>query len=94
MLKRLLFVIFILFCLEVGAFLVILPWSVWWDRNVLFSLLPGLRPYLASNYARGALSGLGLVNIWVGLSDIWHFRANLAELESEDAQQAKSEQLK
>jgi len=86
--KRFLYVIFILFCLEIGLFLVVLPWwSDIWDRNGLLFFAPNLRPYLLSGYARGALSGLGVINIWVGLSDIWHFRANLAELKREEAAQ-------
>ncbi len=83
--KRFLYVVFILFCLEIGLFLVILPWSDFWDRNGFLFLLPRLRPYLISNYVRGGLTGLGLINIWMGLSDIWHFRARLARLEEEEA---------
>lgn len=83
--KRFLYVVFILFCLEIGVFLVVLPWSDIWDRNGLLFLVPNLRAYLLSGYARGALSGLGVVNIWVGLSDIWHFRTNLAGMKREDS---------
>ena len=79
--KRILFVVFILFCIELGLFLMLLPWSELWERNVLLTLFPGARPLMLSHYFRGAISGLGMVNLWVGLSDAWSFRENLAVLE-------------
>ena len=80
--KRLLFVLFVLFCLEVGLFLIILPWLELWERNILFAVLPDLKAALLNNYVRGAISGLGFINLWVGLSDAWHFRRNLASLDA------------
>lgn len=82
--KRVLFVVFILFCIELGLFLILLPWTEIWERNVLLAYLPGLRPWLLNDYVRGAFSGLGLVNLWVALSDIWNFRRNLAILEQQE----------
>ncbi len=88
--KRIFFFLFTLFCLELGLFLMALPWTDIWDRNVLLQYFPALRPVMLSNYFRGALSGLGLLNIWVGLSDIWHFREHLARLDAADRQDASS----
>ena len=56
--------------LEVGLLLVILPWTTFWDRNYLFDLVPVVRDWLHSSYARGAVSGLGLLNIGLGLSEV------------------------
>ena len=52
--------------LEVGLLLVILPWTTFWDRNYLFDLVPVVRDWLHSSYARGAVSGLGLLmpSLW------------------------------
>jgi hypothetical protein len=72
--KRLGSVIFILLCVEIGAFLVLLPWSAIWDRSLLLRHYPVLRPLFDSSYLRGAISGLGLVNLGVGVSQAWHFR--------------------
>ena len=91
--KRILFVVFILFCIELGLFLLVLPWSEIWERNLFLSLFPELRAFLLSNYFRGALTGLGLVNLWVGLSDAWHFRENLALLEKQERQPGASGRL-
>lgn len=56
--------------LEVGLLLVVLPWTAFWDRNYLFDLVPALRTWLHSSYARGAVSGLGLLNLGLGLAEI------------------------
>ena len=56
--------------LEVGLLLVVLPWTMFWDRNYLFDLVPVIRPWIQSSYARGAVSGLGLLNIALGLADM------------------------
>ncbi|MBK5297947.1 MAG: hypothetical protein JJE40_12385 [Vicinamibacteria bacterium] len=56
--------------LEVGLLLVVLPWTMFWDRNYLFDLVPVIRPWIQSSYARGAVSGLGLLNIALGLADV------------------------
>ena len=79
--KRILLVVFILFCIELGLFLVVLPWSDLWERNFFLTFFPGARPFALSNYLRGAITGLGVVNLWVGLADAWNFRENLARLE-------------
>ncbi len=87
--KRILYVVFVLFCVELGLFLLVLPWSELWDRNALFAYVPSLRPVLINNFVRGALSGLGLLNLWVAASDIWHFRSNMAEIDRQEAEWAR-----
>jgi hypothetical protein len=56
--------------LEVGLLLLVLPWTTFWDRNYVFDLVPVIRDVLHSSYARGAVSGLGLLNIGFGLIDV------------------------
>jgi hypothetical protein len=58
------------FFLEVGLLLLVLPWSVFWDRNYFVSAWPELRPILTSNFVRGAVTGLGVVNLFAGLADL------------------------
>jgi hypothetical protein len=81
--RSILRVVFILFCIEVGAFLLFLPWTEVWDRNFLLGLFPGVRGYLLSDWVRGAVSGLGVINLWLAFSDIWNFRRNLHEPQRE-----------
>ena len=63
-------VIYLLFCLEVGLVLLLLPWTLLWDNNYFFSLQPQHSEFWLSNYLRGAVSGVGLVNLWMGLREL------------------------
>lgn len=57
--------------LEAGFVLVIVPWSSFWDRNYFAESLPVLDAVISSNYVRGAVSGLGVVNIAAGIADLF-----------------------
>ena len=61
--------VLILLALEIGLFLIFVPWSPAWDEFFLRGYLSPLRPILRSHYVRGALSGLGLINLWVGIDE-------------------------
>ena len=65
--KRLLLVAF---SLEVGFVLIVIPWSTFWDGNYFGQLLPPLRMLITNNFVRGAVSGLGLINISTGLLEL------------------------
>ena len=62
--------VFILFCLELGLVLLLFPWSSLWDRNYFFSLAPQWGTIFSSSYLRGAVSGVGVVNLWVAGSEV------------------------
>ena len=65
--KRLLF---IAFSLELGSVLMVIPWLAFWDRNYFAQLLPPLYELMTNNFVRGAVSGLGLINVLVGLTEL------------------------
>jgi hypothetical protein len=68
-------VVFIAFCLEIGLFLLIFPWTEYWDSNYLSSLPPAaLRHYWDNMYVRGAISGLGVLNLCISLVEIFRLR--------------------
>jgi hypothetical protein len=67
MLKRLLFVAYFL---EVGLLLVLVPWSAFWERNYFAASLPFLQDVLENNFVRGAVSGLGVVNLLMGFDEL------------------------
>jgi hypothetical protein len=71
--NRLLAVAFILFCFEIGLFLVFVPWLALWDNNVLLTYSIVLRGLLLNNFVRGAVSGLGVVDIVLGLGELGRF---------------------
>jgi hypothetical protein len=50
--------------------LVLIPWSAFWDRNYFVEASTALGRLLASNYTRGAITGLGLVNVWAALAEL------------------------
>ena len=56
--------------LEAGFVLVIVPWSPFWDRNYFARAVPVLHSIISNNFVRGAVSGLGLVNIATGIADL------------------------
>ena len=58
------------FFLEVGLLLIVLPWSGLWDRNYFAVAWPALQRFITNNFVRGAISGLGLVNLIVGFVDL------------------------
>ena len=82
--KRLFLAIFILLSFEVGFFLIIVPWSTTWENNYFLktAMLQGI---LMNPFLRGAVSGLGLLNIFLGLGEAWHFRERISQMEAHDA---------
>jgi hypothetical protein len=51
--------------------LVVLPWSVFWDRNLLLEWSPLVYDFTRSAYLRGAISGLGIINFGVGCAEVF-----------------------
>ncbi len=66
--------LFIIVCFEVGAFLTVFPWTPQWDTNSVAALFPWLRDLWSSSYFRGALSGVGLLNIYISLGEVSRLR--------------------
>jgi hypothetical protein len=64
-------VLSVLSSLLVGVVLATAPWTSLWESNWLLQPWPSLRPYLLSGFARGAVTGLGLVNVLVALADLY-----------------------
>ncbi|MDP9171665.1 MAG: hypothetical protein M3N54_13700 [Acidobacteriota bacterium] len=69
-------VIFVIFCLELGLFLVVYPWTDWWTNNYFSIAAPGRlltawREIWNNSYVRGGVSGLGLVNVWIALTEVF-----------------------
>lgn len=61
-------------CFEVGLFLFLFPWLDRWDYNYFAGLFPAYKAYWSSPYFRGAVSGLGLVNIYISLVEVVRLR--------------------
>jgi hypothetical protein len=60
--------------LYLGLIVVVLPWLHFWDDNRLITFVPQLGPLLLNGIARGVVSGLGLLNIWIAVHDAIHYK--------------------
>ena len=74
-LQRFSLFILVLFCVYLGVIVAVLPWltSVW-DHNLFFTSHPRLWTVLRLGPVRGVISGLGLLDIWIGISEAIHYR--------------------
>ena len=50
--------------------LVLIPWSAFWERNYFVEGSAALAVIFTSNYMRGAITGLGLVNVAAALAEL------------------------
>jgi hypothetical protein len=88
---KLTIVFFILICFEIGILLVILPWipSPSWSENYLLVLAadkvhwPWLALAMKSGYTRGAVTGLGVLNILLGVWEIINFKKTARAFQTE-----------
>jgi hypothetical protein len=70
--SKLLAICFVLFCFEIGVFLLVFPWMEVWERNAAASYASWLKDIWGNPFFRGALSGLGLANIYISFLEIIH----------------------
>jgi hypothetical protein len=59
------------FFFEAGLVLLVVPWSVYWEQNYFVQALPAVQTLITNEFVRGAVSGLGLVNLFASLSEVW-----------------------
>jgi hypothetical protein len=45
-------------------------WPAFWEHNYFALAWPPLRTLLANDFVRGAVSGLGVVNLFAGFADL------------------------
>ena len=84
-------IFFILICFEIGALLVILPWLEYpsWTENYLLIAAVDKLQYnwlatvVKSGYLRGAVTGLGMLNIALGIWEIINFNATVRRFQTE-----------
>jgi len=103
--SRLSVIFYILVCIELGLALAVLPWIPYgwlglslsdWSSNYFLVLAArktghyGLQNFVASGWVRGAVSGVGLLNLAMGIWQLIHFRETVAALDSEHASMKSS----
>ena len=96
MASRLTVIFYILLCLEAGVFLTLLPWwQPWgmgdWGDNFFLVMVAqktgfvGLQRAVASGWVRGAVSGIGLLNLAMAFWEMFHFNETVRKLQGADA---------
>lgn len=62
--------------LEAGLLLTVAPWAEFWDRHILLTWWPTLRPIVGNAFIRGAVTGVGVVTLLAGLTELgyWLFQ--------------------
>jgi len=92
--SRLSVIFYIILCLEIGIVLTVLPWVPhgWlglsdWGNNYFLLLAAhkagyGVQRFVASGWVRGAVSGIGILNIGMGIWELINFRQTVRALDS------------
>ena len=73
-LRRVGVLLFVFLCATLGVMLMIVPWRPEWSDNPLLVPYPALRDWVGSGFTRGVVTGLGLVNVWLGFWEALRYR--------------------
>ncbi len=66
--------IYVFLCFELGVFLLLFPWLDLWQQNLFSNLSPAWYEVWISPYFRGAISGLGLLDLCISFSELFRLR--------------------
>jgi hypothetical protein len=64
--------------LVMGLALILAPWSDYWEANYFLFQYPALALWLKNPFMRGAISGLGFMNVVMSLEAFRHRAAAVA----------------
>jgi hypothetical protein len=81
MMNRVLRVVLLLLWLELGLALILVPWSEVWDMNYFLYQYPELAFFVKNSFLRGAISGLGIMNVVFAL-EAFRRRTSIVESRS------------
>lgn len=90
-------VVYILISFEIGILLMIIPWKPYWDDNFFLYFITGklhaawMATFLKHKLVRGAVSGIGVLNILAGLYDVVKFGESARKLAALGEQPVESE---
>ena len=68
--NRVLRAILVVLCFEMGALLLYIPWTAFWEQNYFLNHFPTLMPLLLHPSFRGAVSGIGVLDIILAIGMI------------------------
>ena len=74
-LQRLSLGVLVIFCIYLGLLIAWMPWSKnVWELNPLLLRHAALHDFLMKGWVRGLISGLGVLDLWIGISELIHYR--------------------
>ena len=77
---------------EIGIVLLVVPWMPYWQENYFIDARPLVEPLLTNDFVKGAISGLGLVNLVAGLFELASlFMADRSDRDDEFSPAASSQ---
>ena len=91
--SRLTVIFYIILCFEIGVVLILLPWwphGFWmlsdWGNNYFLVATShkvgfGVQRFVASGWMRGAVSGIGILTLGMGLWELINFRVAVCALD-------------
>lgn len=94
MVERLTVIFFIILCVLLGFYLILSPWDrlfgPWGENYVLVFLSdkigsPMLQKAVASTWFRGAVTGLGVLNLLIAAWEAFHFNQSVKMLQAGEA---------
>ena len=75
--SRLLTILYVVFCFDMGVFLFILPWTDLWAVNYFVHHYPWVEDVARNYVVRGTISGIGLADVWLAFYELWRLRGVL-----------------
>jgi hypothetical protein len=90
MIERLTVIFFVVLCLLLGFYLILAPWDTLfgsWSDNYLLAFVsdksgfPAIHRTVSSNWFRGAVTGLGVLNIVIAFWEAAHFNQSVKMLQ-------------
>jgi len=102
MVAKLTVIFFIILCLEAGIALTLLPWMSlgglgdWGDNGLLTFVvsktgLPILQTTVASGWFRGAITGLGILNLFIAFWEMANFKQSVRMIEGKERKPVSGE---
>ena len=92
MVEKLTVIFFIVLCLLLGSYLILAPWDMLfgnWSENYLLALVtdksgfPVIQRTVTSTWFRGAVTGLGVVNIVIAFWEAANFKQSVVMLQGQ-----------
>ena len=88
--SRVLTILYVVVCFEIGVFLFVLPWLSIWDKNYFVAHYPLVSAIALDYFVRGAISGIGLADIWLAIFEMWRLRRILGLVEAHSSRETSS----